>query len=253
MPNNTIDKDGPWPITSSKGDKEYLVYRKNSGRLACPCTGYHYRSKCWHIPEAIKKYGLEENVGPLPLFLAACNYQLKGYCVIPIFPGEKRPMVNWKTYLEEKMFPTISDLADWWTVTPDANVGILLGKNSNGFFPLCLDLDGGEEAEKLLEESGVFLPSDAPRSKTPNGYHVFISAPRRIPDQIGVLRSSSPRQDGSLTPGGNPRYAQIDVRGAGVIVLPPSVHPSGDVYSWSSELTDGPPPAAPQSLLKLIG
>lgn len=251
---SVISKHGPWPIESSSHKGEYYnVYRKNSGRLACECTGYHYRMHCKHIPEAVKKYGIEENVGPASLFLAACNYQLKGYCVLPIFPGDKRPMVNWKIFHEEKNFPTIGNLADWWTITPDANVGIVLGKNSNGFFPLVLDLDGGEEAEALLLERDVILPLGAPRSKTPSGFHVFLTAPNPIADRIGILRGTGPREDGSRTPAGKPRHAQVDIRGQGIIVMPPSIHPNGDVYHWITELQDGPPPMIVQPLRELIG
>lgn len=252
MPETSISKDGPWPIKSSNpANKPYWIYRKNSGKLACECDGYHYRQHCRHIGEAIEKYHLEENVGPSSLFLAACNYQLKGYSVIPIYPGDKRPMIPWKD-LQERT-PSIDNLATWWTVTVDANVGIILGRNLNGFSPLVVDLDGGEEAEQLLGDLEILLPIGAPRSRTPSGFHVFLTAPNPIADRIGLLRGANPRRDGSQTPSGKPRYPQVDIRGQGIIVIPPSIHPSGAVYQWVRELTDDTPPAIPDSLLELIG
>ncbi len=245
MPDN-----GPWLIESTSNRGEfYEIHRKNSGRLACECTGYKYRNHCKHIKMAMDLYSLEENVGPSSLFLAACSYQLMGYKVIPIFPGEKRPMVAWKSWQDRT--PTIGNLADWWTTTPDSNVGIVLGKNSTEFFPFAIDLDGGSEAEILLNHMIGELPETAPRSKTPSGYHVFLSSPTPIVDRIGLLRSDTPREDQSQTPGGKLRYPQVDIRGAGIIVLPPSIHPSGDVYEWIVPLVKDPP-QAPQALLDIL-
>jgi hypothetical protein len=101
----------------------------------------------------------------------------------------------------------------------------------------AVDLDGGLDALWLLHERGIHLPS-TPTSKTANGLHVFLSAPGAVPDRVGLL----------TTNGGKP---QVDIRGVGIVVAPPSIHPSGVAYAWEIPLAL-PLPPAPQSLLDLI-
>lgn len=103
----------------------------------------------------------------------------------------------------------------------------------------AVDLDGGADAEQLLAEQGIALPDDAPRSRTGNGYHVFLSSFNAIPDRVGLL----------TTNGGKP---QVDIRGIGIVVAPPSVHPNGRHYEWIEPLVEKPP-RAPSALTDLIG
>jgi hypothetical protein len=223
----------------------YTIHRNSSGRLVCECKGFFHRKVCWHVRDITKRLGIEENTGPNPLFLAACSYQLMGYHVIPVEPHGKVPLVPWKAWQEH--MPSIDQLATWWTTTKDANVGIVLGQNR-----FALDLDGGQEAELLLEKAHIFIAPDTPRSKTNSGFHVFLTAPCPIADRIGLLRSEHLRSDGSITPGGKLRFAQVDVRGQGLIIAPPSIHPSGAVYTWLKPLVPEPPQAS-KELLELIG
>jgi hypothetical protein len=50
------------------------------------------------------------------------------------------------------------------------------------------------------------------------------------------------------TDGGKP---QVDIRGVGIVVAPPSIHPNGARYQWVTPLAVRPP-SAPQALLGLI-
>jgi replicative DNA helicase len=140
-------------------------------------------------------------------------------------------LVPWKDF--QTTMPTSEQLTAWWSRTPDANVALVLGRGR-----FAVDLDGGDSAEALLAEQGVALPAEAPRSRTGNGYHVFFSSFSPIPDRIGLLTHD----------GGKP---QVDIRGIGIVVAPPSVHPNGATYTWLTPLVDNPP-AAPQALLGLI-
>lgn len=141
-------------------------------------------------------------------------------------------MVQWKDFQTE--MPTTEQLETWWQRTPDANLALVLGRGR-----FAVDLDGGDEAEALLAAEGIALPPAAPRSRTGNGYHVFLSAYNAIPDRIGLLTT-------------NGQKPQVDIRGIGVVVVPPSVHPNGATYQWMTPLSEQPP-HAPMALLDLIG
>lgn len=162
---------------------------------------------------------------------AALQYLALGYHPIPCAPREKRPLVPWKEF--QTTMPTSDQLASWWQRTPDANVALVLGRGR-----FAVDLDGGDDAEALLAAEGIALPANAPRSRTGNGYHVFLSAATPQPDRIGLL----------TTDGHKP---QVDIRGIGIVVAPPSTHPNGATYQWVTPLV-AQPPAAPSALTTLI-
>lgn len=169
---------------------------------------------------------------PNPFLAAAQTYLTLGYHPIPCAPKEKRPLVPWKDF--QTTMPTPEQLASWWQRTPDANVALVLGRGR-----FAVDLDGGDAAEQLLADAGIALPHDAPRSRTGGGYHVFLSSYTAVPDRIGLL----------TTDGHKP---QVDIRGIGIVVAPPSIHPNGATYAWLSPLTEKPP-YAPLGLMDLIG
>src|SRR3954453_10491209 len=106
---------------------------------------------------------------PNPFLEAAQTYLRLGYHPIPCAPREKRPLVPWKNF--QTTMPTSDQLDGWWTRTPDANVALVLGRGR-----FAVDLDGGDAAEALLADAGIALPSEAPRSRTGGGYHVFLSS-----------------------------------------------------------------------------
>lgn len=159
------------------------------------------------------------------------RYHALGYHPIPCKPRDKRPLVNWKPFQSEQ--PTIDQVRDWWTKTPDANVALVLGRGT-----FAVDLDGGLEALQLLVEKNVYLPDEAPRSKTGNGYHVFFKSYVPIPDRVGLVSTN----------GGKP---QVDIRGVGIVVVPPSIHPNGATYTWEVPITQELP-RAPLALTDLI-
>jgi len=161
---------------------------------------------------------------------AALKYHSMGYHIIPCMVKDKRPLVEWKKYQDEP--PSVEQIKMWWTKTPSANVAIVLGQGK-----FAVDLDG-EGANSLLEAKGIELPKDAPVSKTGDGYHVFLSAKTSIPDCVGLLSTN----------GGKP---QIDIRGVGYVIAPPSIHPNGKCYEWIRPLSVDPP-EAPAKLLDII-
>lgn len=161
----------------------------------------------------------------------AQRYLELGYHPIPVKPKSKIPAVNWKPYQSDA--PTAEEWDQWARQWPDANIALVLGRGR-----FAVDLDGGADAEALLSDAGIALPNDAPRSKTANGYHVLLAGD--VGDRVGLLSND----------GGKP---QVDIRGIGIIVAPPSIHPSGARYEWEiPPKADRPLPSAPAPLLSLI-
>lgn len=159
----------------------------------------------------------------------ARRYLAMGLHPVPLRSGTKRPpLISWKKYQDTA--PTEHDLAAWFS-NPDRNIALVLGR---GVFAVDLD---GPRAEDLLRARGIELPQFAPRSKTSHGFHVLLEAPGPVPDRVGLLSDPATK-------------SQVDIRGVGYIVAPPSTHPSGSHYAWIVQPDE--PPCAPQPLLDLI-
>ena len=159
------------------------------------------------------------------------EYRKFGFRPIPFKKGEKRPIVEWREFQHRE--PTDAEFDAWWGDGQETNMGAVVGPGL-----LVVDLDGGKSAEALLAAVGVQLPEDAPRSRTGSGYHVFLSVDRPVADRIALLSTNGTKP-------------QVDIRGAGCVVLPPSIHPSGAAYQWVVPL-EGKPPPAPPELLALL-
>jgi hypothetical protein len=157
-------------------------------------------------------------------------YLSLGYHPIPCVPRQKLPRVAWTAY--QTTAPTAEEWDTWAAQWPDANIALVLGRGR-----FAVDMDGGTAAEALLHQAGVSLPMDAPRSRTASGFHVFLSGDD-IGDRVGLVSVN----------GGKP---QVDIRGKGIVIAPPSVHPSGAQYAWEVPLR-ADLPGAPDSLLKLL-
>jgi hypothetical protein len=103
----------------------------------------------------------------------------------------------------------------WWSLIPDANIGIATGAASNVFVVDVDSIDAEKELHRLESELGL-LPVTI-EVITGKGRHLYFRHPDR-PIRCTV---------GELAPG-------VDSRGDGGYVLaPPSLHPSGRRYEWS--------------------
>lgn len=161
----------------------------------------------------------------------AREYRDFGLRPLPFAYGGKQPIAKWQVY--QTRSPTDAELESWWGAGQQTNIGAVVGPGL-----LVVDLDGGKPAEAMLNAVGIILPENAPRVLTGSGYHVYLSVPRPLRDKIGLLTTNN----------GKP---QVDIRAAGCVVLPPSLHPNGKTYRWVVPL-EGPPPPAPENLLDLI-
>lgn len=166
-----------------------------------------------------------------PCHAAARSYHALGLHPIPCAAKAKRPLVEWRNFQEVQ--PTLAQVDAWWETWPDANVALVLGR---GMF--AVDLDGGVDALKLLDDAGVRLPPDSAVSRTANGLHVFLGTDGPLPDRVALLRATEGK-------------AQVDIRGVGIVVAPPSIHPTGTAYAWERPLSI-PVHPAPAELVSLI-
>ena len=121
-------------------------------------------------------------------------------------PG-KTPLVRWKP-LQTKL-PTEKEVRGWFRRWPEANIGLATGRLSG---IVVIDLDGDvaqQDAENRGYDAGPWVSTGRP-----GGKHAYCAYREDAPHNFVKV-------------GG------IDFRGdGGYVVLPPSRHRSGVVYSW---------------------
>lgn len=147
-----------------------------------------------------------------PLLDAALAYREAGLCPIPVEPRGKKPLVQWAEF--QHRMPAIEEITAWWTLEPAANIALIAGRGM-----LVVDVDGPEGAAALAS-AGIVVDT-APCSRTARGHHYFFAG--TAPDRIGL-------------------FPQVDVRGVGYVVAPPSVHETGAVYTWDRPIVGALPP-----------
>jgi len=144
---------------------------------------------------------------------AAIEYQKAGLWMLPLKPRGKLPLIKWKDRADRK--PDKDEIREWFTRWPDANIGCLTGKYSGVD---VLDIDSQDALESFSAIVGN--PYETCYQETGKGYHFFFENNGNNIKNAAAL-------------GGIPG---IDVRTTGgIIVLSPSVHPSGRVYAWGSD------------------
>ncbi len=153
---------------------------------------------------------------------------MRGFSVIPLRPGDKRPQTRWEAF--QTNLPTEVQVQAAWAHCPDANVGIVTGRVSG---IIVLDVDGAAGRESIR---GKHLPP-TPTCKTPRGGHYYYRHPGgHVPNAVGLLPGIDLRADG------------------GYVVTAPSVNAEGVRYEWCEGLrldeVDLAPP--PQWLLDLL-
>jgi len=150
---------------------------------------------------------------PQDIQQAALEYLARGWSVVPVRAREKRPLLAWQIY--QQRYPTAADLRAWFARWPEANVAIVTGAVSG---LVVVDVDrqhNGEQSLARLEREHGPLPRTVEAMSGGGGRHLYFAHPGgHVHNKVG------------LAPG-------IDLRGdGGVIVAPPSVHPSGARYAW---------------------
>ncbi len=144
---------------------------------------------------------------------AALDYLRRGWSVVPVTPGSKHPPIPWQPFQHRR--PTPAEIGSWYRAWPDAGVGVVTGAVSG---LVVLDVDpahGGQASLGRWEGAHGPLPATLEVETGGGGRHFYFRHPG------GVVRNRV-----ALAPG-------IDLRGdGGMVVAPPSRHPSGRFYAW---------------------
>lgn len=153
---------------------------------------------------------------PNPLLRAALDYAAHGWPIFALQPRDKKPLT---TNGFKAATTDAAIIRAWWAKTPDANIGLDVGRA--GLVVIDLDKrgdrDGFAEWDELVQRHQ--LQATTYTSLTGGGgKHLLFQAPAEV-----EIHNSA----GKLASG-------IDVRAnGGYIVLPPSIHPSGKAYEWA--------------------
>ncbi len=164
------------------------------------------------------------------------KYAKMGLPVFPCRPGRKEPLCGGGFH---DATTDRDAIGRWWKENPQANIAMPTGAVS-GLFVLDIDpRNGGQEGLADLVGRYGRIPETAESITGDGGRHLFIKHPG------GHVPSSS----GALAEG-------VDVKGdGGYVVMPPSVHPNGNSYTWelSGDIAEVPPAGPPSWLVELVG
>jgi len=144
---------------------------------------------------------------------AALDYAAAGMPVLPL--NGKSPR---NTGGLTNASADVAKVAEWWRRWPDANVGIVTGPVS-GYVVLDVDAPAGLRSLAELEQRHGAIRTAQVLTGS-GGRHLWFRNPEEpIRNSAGVLGEG------------------LDVRGdGGYVVVPPSIHESGNPYKWTREL-----------------
>lgn len=165
------------------------------------------------------------------LLAAALAYAGDGLPVFPCDAGSKRPLTE-HGFTDASLDP--ATIAGWWRRWPAAMIGMPTGEPSGIW---VLDVDDPD----LFATSALSLPRTR-EVTTGKGFHLHW---RR--DSASPVRNAQrhPRTGWPF-----PDLPGAEARGdGGYVILPPSRHPSGRLYTWAD---DREPVAAPADLLAIV-
>jgi len=156
----------------------------------------------------------------------ALAYQRLGWSVIPLRPKTKIPKLPWQEFQDRRADE--EEVRTWFKRWPRANLGIVTGPVSG---LVVLDVDprhGGEESLRNWIERHGPLPATPEAETGGGGRHLyFATRDPELGNRVAVVSG-------------------IDLRGrGGMIVAPPSIHPSGRPYVWKPGRTPADLPLAP--------
>jgi hypothetical protein len=147
-------------------------------------------------------------VREVPVHAAAMRALERGWQPVPVRAGEKRPiMAGWTDFVMTREAVPVR-------FTADANIGLLLGTPSGGLVDLDLDCQEAVALAPLLLPETLMISG---RSSTPRSHFWYIT------DTEVKTRKFTDPEGGVL----------LELRSTGSqTVIPPSVHPTGEVIEW---------------------
>jgi len=162
------------------------------------------------IGTKVKQASIESSDSPT-LAESAIAYAARGWAVFPLQPRGKTPIT---AHGCKDATSDIDVIAQWWTRTPNAKIGIATGGLS-GIVVIDIDGECGKESFEAITEDND-LPETLTSATGGGGFHLIFDAGEE------AIKNSQ----GTIGKG-------IDTRGdGGYIVAPPSVHESGLVYTF---------------------
>ncbi len=147
------------------------------------------------------------------LLEAALACLARGWSVVPVAAGEKRPLVRWQEFQVRRAAE--DEVHAWYARWPEAGIAIVTGAVSG---LAVLDVDtrhGGDDTLAGLEREYGPLPDTVEAITGGGGRHVYFAYP-----------GAELRNRAALAAG-------LDLRAeGGLVIAPPSLHASGRRYEW---------------------
>jgi len=143
--------------------------------------------------------------------IAALWYAGHGWKVFPLKPRSKAPAT---AHGYQDAITDADQVAAWWQQAPDANVGIAAAPS--GLIVLDFDAAKPEYAGDVLLAELVSRHPTVMSATPSGGWHLVYAQPAdwQPSNATGKLPTA------------------VDVRSAGYIAAPPSIHPNGKPYRW---------------------
>jgi hypothetical protein len=165
-----------------------------------------------------------------PLEIAVLTLAERGLRLFPVRACGKVPLIEeWP----KKATTNSATLRAWFSEFRGCNWGLATGLDS-GIFVIDVDGEEGAAAIRELSERHGYKWTETLTVKTARGKHLYF----RYPESAEIRNSAS-----KLAPA-------LDVRGeGGYVIVPPSIHASGDEYTFLSE---DAPVAPPRWLLEML-
>lgn len=147
---------------------------------------------------------------------AAENYARSGWYVFPLIPRDKKPLTS---HGVKDASCKIDVIRRWWERWPNANIGLSCGPSHI----VAIDLDekkdksGSANWKAIVKRLGLNIKTSSTHTGG-GGQHLLFAAPEGVEIKNQVSQ---------IAPG-------VDIRSeGGYIVLPPSIHPTGQPYTWT--------------------
>src|SRR5437764_142094 len=123
------------------------------------------------------------------------NYLAHGWSIIPIRPGDKRPLVRWEEFQHRR--PNEAEAVGWSRRWPDAGIGVVTGAIS-GLVVLDVDVrHGGNVSVEDLEREHGRVPMTVECRTGGAGRHLYFAHPGGlIRNKVGLAAGVDRRGDG---------------------------------------------------------
>ncbi len=150
---------------------------------------------------------------------AAIDYAERGFPVLPLRPRSKIPAT---AHGKNDASTDAAQVSRWFQTDTAHNVGIVTGEQSR---LIVVDIDprnDGDASFERLERTFGELPDTLSAKTGGGGRHLYFN----VPAEAAGLRDR-PSVDG---------YIGVDLKAGGYVVAAPSIHESGNAYSWEREV-----------------